>query len=698
MSNALTTPVLSSWIEMIVRQLTSGVEFASDVVVVYVLPFMVPVSLITGFFLIVFFIVRAFLLRRNLATTIKTLSDMKKKTARRIIELAEIEHTMTTQRLQHAWSEYTETLHPQREMDETGQGRIVQWRATSLAETFFSEHAIVGIPLKTEFYKHVPGILTGVGIIATFLGLIHGLLAFDVSDPAKVQDELRNLINAVGHAFRFSALAIAMAMFFTWIEKSMVTSCNRQLANLRELIDSLFDAGAGEEYLERLVRASETQATQALHIKDALVADLREVLKTMTELQIRAQSRQTVQVLQAQADHSARLSQDVGKAIAEHLGTPIANIAEAVQSVGANQGEAINKMLIDVLTGFSEQMQDMFAGQLQGMSSLIQETSVVMRQSAESFARIATEMDLAGKNTVDAMGERLQNVLTSVEAQQKIMNKQMGEFIVQTNEIMRQSQTESAQTLRETLNNVGVQVADIVSTLRHQAEEADYSQGKRQERFEESTGNVVKMISAQIERLLSHSVQSSQSLQESVASFSMATSEASARMNHGTEILSKAAADFAQAGQGVAKTMVAATEATAHIQHSSATISTAVASAREVLNDYTKISHSIASMVTEFKSITDSLRRDSAMTSEMIARIDSATNKLGEAQRQAETYLAGVTEILAKTHESFAEHVGKTLRDGNRDFQKELRTAVEMVSATVRDLSDILEEAPLRRS
>jgi hypothetical protein len=52
---------------------------------------------------------------------------------------------------------------------------------------FFSEHALVVTPLKTEFYKHLPGILTGIGIIGTFLGLIMGLSSFDISDPEQAQ-------------------------------------------------------------------------------------------------------------------------------------------------------------------------------------------------------------------------------------------------------------------------------------------------------------------------------------------------------------------------------------------------------------------------------------------------------------------------------------------------------------------------------
>ena len=121
-------------------------------------------------------------------------------------------------RLARIWAEYAETLHPQAG---TGDERTTRWRATTLAETFFTEQALVDSPLKTEFYKHLPGILTGLGIIGTFTGLIIGLIHFDVSlDPTQAQSQLRNLINSVGHAFFVSAVAISLAMLFTWIEKS----------------------------------------------------------------------------------------------------------------------------------------------------------------------------------------------------------------------------------------------------------------------------------------------------------------------------------------------------------------------------------------------------------------------------------------------------------------------------------------------
>lgn len=633
------------------------------------------------------FVIPALRLKGELAKAFSTLSSIKERVDGNLVELTEItDGPMRTPELAHSWREYIETLHPQYEVDGSGQNRIVRWRATALAETFFSGQSIVDIPLKADFYKHLPGILTGLGIIGTFLGLIMGLSSFDVSDPAKAQSELKNLINAVGDAFYVSGAAITMAMFFTWIEKFLVIARHREVSRLVQLVDSLFDAGAGEEYLSRLVTASETQATQAAHIKDALVADLKDILTTLTEKQ-----------MEAQAKHSDRMSADVGKAIAEHLGGPISEIASAVKGVSANQGDAVNKMLTDVLAGFSAQMQDMFGGQMRGMTDLLKETSEAMKVSAEKFATLATNMDSAGKGTVDAMGERLNAAITSMEARQHVMNNQMGEFVAQIRELVSESQTESSRKLQETLGQVGEQVAGVVAELRRQAEESAQSHGHRQERFEQSTSNVVQSLSSQMEILMAKSVEVNRSLQDTVAKLSATTGEAISGMNQGAETLYMAASDFAKAGQGVADTMRAAGEATGNIKVASGTLSAATSAAKDVLADYGRTRDSFAAMVAELKSVTENARRDASMTSEIISRIESAAGKLGEAQKQSEEYLKGVNDVLAKTHESFSEHVGKTLREGNRQFQDELRKAVDMVSAAVRDLGDTLEDAPGRR-
>jgi hypothetical protein len=112
--------------------------------------------------------------------------------------------------------------------------------------------------------------LTGLGIIGTFSGLITGLIHFDVSDPATTQNQLSLLVQSVGQAFFVSALAIALAMVFTWVEKALLSARYAQVESLQHMIDSLFEAGSGQENLERLVVATEAQVAAMQDMLDEL--------------------------------------------------------------------------------------------------------------------------------------------------------------------------------------------------------------------------------------------------------------------------------------------------------------------------------------------------------------------------------------------------------------------------------------------
>ena len=149
-------------------------------------------------------------------------------------------------RLAHLWSEYQDTLHVQREQQD-GQMKIVAVRSTVPAEAYFSGQYLVDSRLRTEFFKHLPGIFTGLGIIGTFTGLIEGLRHFQVSENAiTVRASLESLMHAVGEAFLISAAAIAAAMLVTFVEKLILAGLYRKAEEIAHAIDAQFDAGAGE--------------------------------------------------------------------------------------------------------------------------------------------------------------------------------------------------------------------------------------------------------------------------------------------------------------------------------------------------------------------------------------------------------------------------------------------------------------------
>jgi hypothetical protein len=170
------------------------------------------------------------------------------------------------------WREYSQALEALQQLESSASSIAGKWQASSHADMYFTEQALVDTPLQSNFYKHIPGILTGVGIIGTFSGLIVGLVGFDVSNPERVQAELSQLVQTVGHAFLVSTLAITLAMVFTWIEKSVLTGRYRQVEELQQVLDTLFTPQGGTQLLERLTLATEMQAALSYKILNPLRA------------------------------------------------------------------------------------------------------------------------------------------------------------------------------------------------------------------------------------------------------------------------------------------------------------------------------------------------------------------------------------------------------------------------------------------
>ena len=104
---------------------------------------------------VVWFFVPALRTMRRLNSVIDELKKIQSAAGNgNIVDLDSIEtEAMSTGNLQHLWKEYAETLHSQKRIDAMGHEQIDCWRATVMAETFFTERVLIDTPLKTEFFR-----------------------------------------------------------------------------------------------------------------------------------------------------------------------------------------------------------------------------------------------------------------------------------------------------------------------------------------------------------------------------------------------------------------------------------------------------------------------------------------------------------------------------------------------------------------
>ncbi len=257
----------------------------------------------------------------------------------------------------HPWSEFKESLHRQFELDEdNGQKRIHSIRSTAPASAWFSELLLVEIPLYTEAFKHLPGILTGIGIIGTFSGLMIGLHHFDPSTPEQVSASVANLLRDVLYAFLGSAFAIAFSILVTMFEKWRLARCYKNLELLTASIDQLFEGGVGEDYLSQLLSSTKENTTHAKQLKDSLVSDLREMLQNLVDSQVRENQKLAETLSSTYRASGQQIAEQVSGAIESSLKNPLDKIAGVVQTASGDQSHRVQSMLENVLTAFMNKM------------------------------------------------------------------------------------------------------------------------------------------------------------------------------------------------------------------------------------------------------------------------------------------------------------------------------------------------------
>lgn len=615
-------------------------------------------------------------------------------------------------RMAHLWTEFRESLHDQ-EDERDGQMVVVASRSTVPAEMYFSTQAVVDGRLRTEFFKHVPGLFTGIGIIGTFSGLIKGLEAFKVSENAAVvRTGLESLMHSVGEAFLISAAAIFAAMLVTLLEKLLLTALYEQTEDIVRSIDSYFESGAGEEYLSRLVKASEESASQSKILKDALVRDMSQLLRELTASQIAAAKEQQetlasrlASTAREQAELARQDNQALGATIAESikqsLEGPMKEIAETVRAASGDQSSNASRMLQDVMASFSQRLNDLFGGQISGLSDLNQQTARSMQDAVATLQTLVSNIEDSSRRSTDTMAERMAEAIEKMEARQESINAASAGFVDQISKLVSTSQTETSNKMQSTLETMGSQVETMLSKLNDSQKQVFDSNQVREQAMSDRSSQVVSAMSESVESVVMELNAAIIEISRSVSSLTQVTSTSVEKMYAGAEKLGTASREFASAGDRVSGVMGQAATVSAKFSETSGALTSGASAIQELLRDYTSQRSAVATLVTELRTTVESARREASLTSDILARIEGSAQKLGTAQKQADEYLAGVSEVLGNAHTSFATEVKRTLDKANNEFHTKLSSAVGLLSSAVSELEVTLASmgtvAPVRK-
>lgn len=702
------------------------------------------VSLVAGLCLLygLHYFLRSFLLSRRLKKLTKQIEAVGEIAPAQ--RRSELEQLFKGHSFEHIWREYAETLHNQYELRD-GEQRLLRSRATAGASSFFTAQNMVETPLVTEFYKHLPGILTGVGIVGTFFGLMLGLQHFDPSTPEQVNSSVDKLLKDVLFAFLGSFISILASIAVTLTEKWRLGRCYQHLEGLTESIDGLFDSGVGEEYLAELVKSSNESSIQTRQLKDSLVTDLREMLQNLVDTQVRESLKLADTLSASYRDSGQVLAEQIGGAIESSLKAPLEQIAGAVQSASGEQSGQVQNLLQEVLVAFMSKLESTFGQQFNGLHEMLGQSVAAMQSmqqgfnslvedmrsageassqsSAKMIAQLLADMQ-AGQNHMHAgMNEMLANLQASIarigsegegagermakqleklfadsEARQQAMAENLQAFVESMQQSMGQGQQETMAKIAGSVEVLGEQLGGLFTQLEQNRTQMDQASKVAQVELHRGTREMVGGLEKQVEDLLNAVAEQNGAMHDTVKLLSAQTEQHLQSMQHGADKMRLAAERFDTAGQSVSKAGEATAGVLGAIQGTSAELVGASRELNSVVADYRNNREAVNQTLTVLQGVVASTQGEAAGRSQYLQDLKQHGERLQVLNREVHDYLEQISGVLGKGFGEFTEGVDRSLRHTLGALDAELHKAmtslaggVEGVKESLDDFSDIME-------
>ena len=269
---------------------------------------------------------------RKTASLSQTKQGMASRTVRSDVEdLRSLETGMEKDPMfRDGWAQYRMTLILER-VPWFLEGRIF---STKRAEDVFTQEALFAHRVNLSFYSQFPSLVTGLGLMLTFLALFVGLGKLHAQGSEIVG--IQGLINGLAGKFLTSIVGLMVANLFTFIEKPQIARLMSAHHRFLGLIDQLFPRKTMEQMLEPLTsihgqpQEGRAPSSEGIHHPNGdwgmtglagPIASLTTGIQSLTKMQEEAQA------------ETRRMRSELPGAMRGELHTPLRELTDTIQTL-----------------------------------------------------------------------------------------------------------------------------------------------------------------------------------------------------------------------------------------------------------------------------------------------------------------------------------------------------------------------------
>lgn len=563
------------------------------------------------------------------------------------------------------------------------------------AEEFFNSSELArakGINLK--HINSAPGVLSGLGVLGTFVGLTISVYTFDSTDSAAIMASIKTLLEGMGTAFITSLIGMALSAIYIMVQKYLYNNYDNAIADFVRHLDQKFHISADEIMIaenentnrEILTRLSAIEKSKEVNeklnaIRAALIIqddDGASITAGSMMLNLYEESEKQSQALESfTTDLSNELNASLGKTMNssivplivklekshEVMNTKIEELSHNIQSpatdfVSTAVGELKSSMQT-MVNEFRDSISKQTLSQIETLTNNLTKSGELLNTLPNTMQLMANKVTESFKEVNQVVGEIQANVAkqqSDMIENTKIANEQLSDgFQQKFNEMASIQQsvlTKMSEQMDATMRSVVSQLESAIGGLNAQ-------QNSLSDTHTRSTREIERLLQAFAQSIVNMHNANSESSEMLVS-----IKRAGDNLNESTDKLKALAASLDTASLAVIEHQKEATAKFVEMQHENINIisqlSSALSDAQKMVDSYVSDFETLKSGMKEvFKGINDGLKDYSATLRESTG---SALAEYSDALTKSTEGLKNIASALEESAEELSDSIDKFKR------------------------------------
>lgn len=311
---------------------------------------------------------------------------------------------------------------------------------------------LIDTVIHRERLNQVAGVMTGLGILGTFIGLSLGLQSFNTGTTAEITNSIEPLMEGIKVAFHTSIYGMVFSLVFNYVYKRRLDDGERSVRDFLSAYRKYVMPDTTTDGVNRLMELQQQQTEAIIGLSDTVAHQLSEGLK---------------ELLEPQFDHF------------DHTIENFANMATK------SQMEQLQRVVDIFISEMNRSLGDSFAK----LSGTVDST-IALQEANEKQMKEIFEKNISTADNINSVAEQTQSVANAL----RLYSDKVLSLERETNETLEllRKQNEASQTI---LNGAGHYVSD----LDHYRKSLDLSAAAYDDRLraqEERLRSMQKLIEA----------------------------------------------------------------------------------------------------------------------------------------------------------------------------------------------------------